>query len=110
MGAVAGIELPPGNPGSVQSAAGTLERVASDFSSAGSTVQRAEFGVTGWVGIASFNFRAYCGTHGAAASAGGAACRHAAVALAAYGRELADARTRVRDLQRQAQDCVDRID
>src|SRR4051812_36021729 len=110
MGAVAGIELPPGNPGAVESAAGTLGRVASDFGSAGSTVHRAEGGVDAWAGIASFTFRAYCGTHSAAASAGSKACDQASVALRAYGRELADARSRVRDLQRQAQECVDRID
>jgi SCP1.201-like deaminase len=110
MGAVAGIELPEGNPGAVESAASLLTRAAGAFDSAAGTVRQAEGMVGIWRGIASFTFRDHCGTNGEAARAGGDACQRAATVLRRYGRELEDARQRVRELQRQAEDCLRRIE
>jgi hypothetical protein len=109
MAVVAGIALPEGNPGAVESAATTLSRAGGDFDSAASTVRQAEGDVTTWRGIASFTFRDHCGIHSEAARAGGDACQQAAVALRRYGRELEDARERVRELQRKGEECERRI-
>jgi SCP1.201-like deaminase len=109
VGAVAGIELPKGNPGAVESAAGRLTRAAGDFASAGRTIRQGERGTFAWRGIASLVFSTHCGTLGEAAGAGADACREAAQALRSYGHELEDARERVRDLQRKGEDCVRRI-
>jgi hypothetical protein len=109
MGAVAGIELPEGNPGAVDNAAALLTRAAGDFDSAASTVRQAEGGVGTWRGLAWFNFSDRCGTHSEAGRAGGDACQKAAVALCRYGRELEDARQRVRELQRKGEECLQRI-
>jgi SCP1.201-like deaminase len=110
MGAVAGIELPEGNPGAVESAAALLTRAAGSFDSAAGTVRQAEGMVGIWRGMASFTFRTHCGTSSEAARAGGDACQRAATVLRRYGRELEDARQRVRELQRKGEDCVRRID
>jgi SCP1.201-like deaminase len=110
MGAVAGIELPKGDPGAVEGAAAQLTHAAGEFASAGRTIRRGERGAIPWRGIASLVFSTHCGTLGEAAGAGSDACREAAQALRRYGRELADARERVRELQRKGQECVQRID
>jgi hypothetical protein len=110
VGAVAGIELPKGDPGAVENAATRLTRAAGDFASAGRTIRQGERGAIPWRGIASLVFSTHCGTLGEAAGAGSEACREAAQALHRYGRELEDARERVRDLQRKGQECVQRID
>ena len=109
MAAVAGIELPEGNPGAVEGAAALLSRVAGDFDSAASTVRQGE-SVAGWRGVASFLFRDHCGMQSEAARSGGDACQRAAVVLRRYGRELAEARADVRELQRKGQECVHRIE
>jgi hypothetical protein len=110
MGAVLGIELPEGNPGAVESAADSLRHAAGEFASAAQTVRQAER-VTGlWRGFASFVFRDHCGQNSEAARAGERACQKAATALRAYGRELEDARDKVRELKRQGEACVIRID
>jgi hypothetical protein len=110
MGAVLGIELPEGNPGAVESAADSLRHAAGEFASAAQTVRQAE-NVTGlWRGFASFVFRDHCGQNSEAARAGERACQKAATALRAYGRELEDARDKVRELKRQGEACVTRID
>jgi SCP1.201-like deaminase len=105
----AGIELPEGNPGAVESAADALTRAAGDFDSAAGTVREAERSVGVWRGLAWFNFTDHCGLHSEAARAGGDACQKAAEALRRYGRELEDARQRVRELQRDGAECVRRI-
>jgi hypothetical protein len=110
VGAVAGIELPEGNPGAVESAASLLGRAAGSFDSAAGTVRQAEGQVGLWRGLASFTFRDYCGTSAEAARSGGSACQKAAVVLRRYARELEDARDRVRELQRQGEECVRRMD
>src|SRR4051812_37954566 len=106
---VAGIELPPGDPGAVEDAAASFARASADFAKTGETAQRAVRLVPAWQGIASITFRDSCGTYAGAAAAGKDACREVAIALRRYGHQLEEARTEVRSLQRQAQDCVDRI-
>jgi hypothetical protein len=110
MGAVAGIELPEGNPGAVEDAATRLTRAGSDFASATRTLRQGENGAVAWRGIASLVFSDHCGTLSEAGRAGSDACQRAAVALRRYARELEDARERVRVLQREGQECVQRID
>lgn len=110
MGAVAGIELPEGNPGAVESAASRLTRAAGDFASATRTIRQGERSAIPWRGIASLTFSDHCGTLSESARAGSDACQRAAVALRRFGKELEDARERVRELQRQGQECVQRID
>jgi hypothetical protein len=110
MGAVAGIELPEGNPGAVEGAAARLTRAAGDFASATRTIRQGENGAVPWRGIASLVFSDHCGTLSEAGRAGSDACQRAAVALRRYARELEDARERVRELQREGAECVQRID
>jgi hypothetical protein len=110
MPTVAGIELPQGDPGAVESAAASFNQAAADFGSTGETAQHALGAVPGWRGVASISFRDRCGTYAGAAAAGHETCRQAATALRRFARELEDAQTRVRQLQRQAEDCVHRID
>jgi SCP1.201-like deaminase len=110
VGAVAGIELPEGNPGAVENAASILTRAAGSFDSAAGTVRQAEGQVGLWRGIASFTFRTHCGTNSEAARAGGNACQKAATVLRRYARELEDARQHVRELQRKGEECVRRME
>lgn len=105
---VAGIALPEGDPAAVESAAGTFDKVAGDFASTAGTVSSAST-LPSWQGVASITFRTHCGSYGEAGRAGSNACRQAALALRRYGHELADARDRVRELQRQGEECVQRI-
>jgi uncharacterized protein YukE len=109
VSSVAGIELPPGDPGAVEDAAASFARASADFASTGQAAQRALRSVPGWAGVASITFRDRCGTYAGAAAAGKDACHQVAVALRRYGHELADAKAQVRDLQRQAEACVQRI-
>jgi nucleic acid/nucleotide deaminase of polymorphic system toxin len=108
-GAVAGIELPEGDPGAVDGAAASMRGCAAGFEGAGATAVRAAASVPGWSGLASFTFRSRCGSYRDAAVAAEGVCARAATVLRSYGRELADARERVRELQRRAEECVERI-
>jgi hypothetical protein len=106
---VAGIELPQGDPGAVEDAAASFAKASADFAGTGQAAQRALQSVPGWAGVASITFRDRCGTYAGAAAAGKDACHQVALALRRYGHELADAKAQVRDLQRQAEACVQRI-
>jgi hypothetical protein len=108
-GAVAGIELPEGSPGAAEDAASGLRKASGGFERTGGITQRALTTVGSWQGMASMNFRDRCGDYGSAANAAGNACHRAAGALVKYGHRLEEARTRVKKLQEQAQECVDRI-
>jgi uncharacterized protein YukE len=110
MSTVAGIELPQGDPSAVEDAAASFAKVSADFAQTGQTAQQALRSVPGWQGVASITFRDRCGTYAGAAAAGKDACHQVATALRRYGHELAEAQSQVRELQRQAEDCVRRID
>lgn len=107
--AVAGIELPDGDPGAVEGAAASMRGAAGGFEGAGGTAVRAAAAVPGWTGLASFTFRSRCGDYRDAAAAAEGVCARAATVLRRYGRELAAARERVRELQRRGEECVERI-
>jgi A nuclease family of the HNH/ENDO VII superfamily with conserved AHH len=109
VGAVAGIELPEGDPGAVEQAAHALRKCAGGFERAAGTAARAAGSVGSWEGAASFNFRTHCGSYREAADAAAGAAERGAQALARYGRVLDEARERVRELQRRAEECLERI-
>jgi nucleic acid/nucleotide deaminase of polymorphic system toxin len=107
--AVAGIELPEGNPGAVEDAAASMRGCAGGFDGAGGAAARAAAAVPGWTGLASFTFRSRCGDYRDAASAAEGVCARAATVLKRYARELDDGRQRVRELQSRGEECVQRI-
>jgi hypothetical protein len=109
VGAVAGIELPEGNPGSVEQAAQALRKCAGGFERAAGTAARAAGSVPSWSGAASFSFRTHCGTYREAGDAAAGVAERAAQALSRYARVLDAARERVRELQRRAEQCLERI-
>ena len=109
MGAVAGIELPEGDPGAVEQAAQALRKCAGGFERAAGTAARAAGSVGSWDGAASFSFRTHCGSYREAADAAAGVAERGAQALARYARVLDDARERVRNLQERAAECLDRM-
>lgn len=96
--AVAGIELPPGDPGSVREAAQGLRGVASGFQRTGSVARQAAASVS-WEGVAASGFMARTGDYGDAAAAADAACTRAGAVLARFAERLEEGRERVRKLQ-----------
>lgn len=109
MAAVAGIELPEGDPGAVEQAAQALRKCAGGFERAAGTAARAAASVGSWDGAASFNFRSHCGSYREAADAAAGVAEQGAQALTRYARVLEEARDRVRELQERAAECVERI-
>jgi SCP1.201-like deaminase len=83
--------------------------VPGGFEGAGSTASAAASSVPGWNGLASFTFRARCGTYRDAAETVAVACAQAAGAIARYGDALGEGRDTVRKLQREGEQCVERI-
>jgi hypothetical protein len=106
---VAGIALPEGDPGAAADAASGLRSAAGGFERSGGVTQRALASVPSWTGVASFSFRNSCAGYGDAASAAAVACERAAHTLSRYADRLEEARSRVRKLQREAEDCLERI-
>lgn len=106
---VAGIALPEGDPGTALATASGFRGAGSGFEASGGVTQRALSLVGSWQGVASVSFRDRCTGYEEAADTAQAACAHAAHAVQAYARELEDARERVRRLQREAEECLDRI-
>ena len=106
---VAGVELPEGDPGSVESAANGLRRAGGGFEQTGGVAQRAAGQVPDWTGHAAMTFRDRCGDYGSAAAAADSACSQAAAAVRHFAKDLADAREHVGRLQKRAEECVDRI-
>lgn len=108
-GVVAGIALPPGEPGAVQDAAQGLRGVASGFQGTGATV-RAAAGSVSWQGVAASGFMARTGDYGDAAGVAESACVRAAAVLSRFADRLEEGRERVRRLQERAEEAVERRD
>jgi hypothetical protein len=106
---VAGVQMPEGDPGSVESAASGLRGAAGGFEQTGGVAQRAAGQVPDWTGHAAMTFGDRCGDYGSAAAAADSACSQAAGAVRQFATDLADARERVGRLQDKAEDCVERI-
>jgi hypothetical protein len=106
---VAGIALPDGEPGEAFDAASGFRAAAGGFERTGAVTERALGLVGSWQGMASISFRDRCGSYEEAAQSAAVACEQASLALRTYGRELDEARDRVRRIQREAEECVDRI-
>lgn len=108
-GAVAGIELPEGDPGAVSDAARGLRGVAAGFGGTGQVTQRAVASVPSWEGAASINFQSRCGDYTDAAGAAQTACQTGSVALTRFAERLEEGRERVKRLQEEAEECLRRI-
>ncbi len=108
-GAVAGIELPEGDPGAVSDAARGLRGVAAGFAGTGQVTQRALGSVPSWEGAAAISFQSRCGDHADAAAAAQGACERGSAVLSRFAERLEDGRERVRRLQERAEDCLRRI-
>ena len=107
--AVAGIELPDGDPGAVQDEASAMRRCAGGFAGPSGTASAAAASVPGWNGLASFTFRARCGDYASAAQAAEVVCGQAAAVLARYADVLQEGREHIRRLQRDGERCGERI-
>jgi hypothetical protein len=106
---VAGIELPEGDPGSVESAANGLRRAGGGFEQTGGVADRAAAQVPDWTGHAAITFHDRCGDYRSAAAAADAACSRAAAAVRQFAGDLTEARERVKLLQTRGEECVERI-
>nr|MDP8943419.1 hypothetical protein [Actinomycetota bacterium] len=106
---VAGITLPEGDPAAVQGAAQSVVKAAGGFERTASVVQRALGQVGSWRGAASLTFRDRCATYEDAGRAAQAACERAAIPLRHYGDALEEGRRRVRQLQCEAEDCLEAL-
>lgn len=105
---VAGIELPPGEPGAVREAAQGLRGAGSGFSRVGTTAAAAASSVS-WQGVAASAFIAQTGDYSDAAGRADAACVQAGGVLARFAERLEDGRERVRRLQEQAEQAMERM-
>jgi hypothetical protein len=105
---VAGISLPPGNPGSIEDAAQGLKRVASGFTQAGDTARAAASSVS-WTGTASEAFGARTGDYEDASRKADTAAMQAAGVLTRFARRLEEGIDRVKRLQDRAQDAQERM-
>jgi len=106
---VAGIELPPGEPGAVRDAAQKLRGVGAGFERVGSTVSAAATSVS-WSGTASSAFYATTGDLADAANKVGSGSERAASVLGTFADRLEQARERVRTLQRKAEDELQKME
>lgn len=95
---VAGIELPPGDPGAVRESGQSLRGVASGFQRTGSIARQAAASVS-WEGVAAQGFMARTGDYGDAAGVADAACTRAGAVLVRFAERLEEGRDRVRRLQ-----------
>ena len=105
---VAGISLPPGNPGAIEDAAQGLKRVASGFSQAGDTARAAASSVS-WTGTASEAFGARTGDYEDASRRADTAAMQAAGVLTRFAQRLEEGIDRVRRLQDRALEAEERM-
>lgn len=107
-GAVAGIELPEGDPGAVLEVADGLRRAGHAFGASAHTIGRAMSAVPSWAGLAAFSYHDLCRTQQGTAQQSGGAAQDAAHAVAQYGHALAEARRQISQLQQEAahQDAI----
>src|SRR5918996_5082481 len=108
--AVAGIELPQGDPGAVMDAVTSLDRMASGFEHSAQGFRRAASAVPSWLGFASVAFQGLAGGLEQTADRAHTAIREARVATRRYAEELREARERVRKLQERAEDLEQQIE
>jgi hypothetical protein len=107
-GAVAGITLPPGDPGAVGDSASQLKRIASGFGQTGDTARAAAASVS-WTGAASEAFGQRTGDYQQASHQADTACMRAATALSHFAHRLQEGRDKVRRIQEHAADVEKRM-
>jgi hypothetical protein len=108
-GAVAGIELPPGNPGSIRDTAQKLRKVGSGFEQTGHTARAAASSVH-WSGAAAEAFGARTGDYEDAARKADTASSQAAGVLTTFADRLQQGIDKVKKLQDQALDAQTRME
>jgi hypothetical protein len=108
--AVAGIELPQGDPGAVMDAVTSLDRMASGFEHSAQGFRRAASAVPSWLGFASVAFQGLAGSLEQTADRAHTAIREARVATRRYAEDLREARERVKKLQERAEDLEQQIE
>jgi hypothetical protein len=96
---IAGIRMPPGDPGAVTDTAEGVQRAGHAFAACADVVGRAVGSVADWSGIASLTFRDLCRGQRSAALEARDATIQAARALHRYAHVLEAARRRVARLQ-----------
>ena len=106
--AVAGITLPPGDPGSIRDTASGLERVASGFGRTGDTARAAAASVS-WTGSAAEAFGQRTGDYEDAGRKADVACMRAAAVLKTFADRLEEGREKVKRLQEQAEEAQRRM-
>ena len=107
-GAVAGITLPPGDPGAVRDSASQLKRIASGFGQTGDTARAAAASVS-WTGTASEAFGQRTGDYQQAGHQADTACMRAATALSHFAHRLQEGRDKVKRIQDHAADVETRM-
>jgi len=108
--AFAGIEVPQGDPGGLESAAGAFGTIAADLSGAAARLHGMPGELTSWSGPASVAYAGTCLTNGGACTSGVQAFSHAERAAHHYAGKLKDAQKRARQAIREARDAQHRID
>lgn len=105
---VAGITLPPGDPGSIRATARGLQRVASGFGQTGDTARAAASSVN-WTGSAAEAFGQRTGDYEDAGRKADTACMRASQTLGTFADRLEEGIDRVKRLQEQAAEAEERM-
>lgn len=108
-GESATIELPEGDPDAVGEARASLTRVGGAFDRVAASVGRAVAIAGSWEGRASVSFGAQAADYRQVAGSIDGVLASARGALVRYEARLRDARERIKRLQRDEEDCVDRL-
>jgi hypothetical protein len=106
----AGITVPDGDPGALESAAAQFGTVASTLSGVSGDLRGMPGSLASWSGPASVAYAGSCLTNGSACDTAVQALGSAEHAARAYGHELEAAQTAARHAIRDARDAQDRID
>ena len=105
----AGITVPEGSAGGVESLGTTFDGMAGTLSSAASRLRGMPGGLTGWTGPASVNFAGTAFQQADVAEKASEAFRDAGEAARVYGRELREAKRLTREAITEARDANRRI-
>ncbi len=105
---MAGIALPPGDPGAVRDAANGLRGVGTGFRNTAETVNSAAASVS-WSGVAASAFIGQTADYAEAGRSAGEASVRASTILDQFADRLEQGRERVRRLQEQAQEVQQRM-
>lgn len=105
----AAIEMVEGDPGAVSDAGASLGRVSGAFDRMAGGVGRAVAVAGSWEGYASVSFAGRAASYGQAAGSVDGVLAKARAAVARYGERLGDARERIKRLQREEEECIERL-